>query len=298
MRALILSRKPSLYSTRRLVEAFEAQGREAVVLDPLACWLACGRNDPAVYHGASARRVDDIDVVIPRVGPGAAEHGLSVVRQFGVMGVPVLNAAHAIARSRDKLRSLQFLSQHDVDIPTTVMVRSPDQMPAALRCCAGPPVVLKLPRGTQGIGVMLAETQAAVESILHTVWSLGHDLIVQEFIAESRGRDIRALVVGGRVVASMRRVAPIGEFRSNIHRGAAGTAIDLPDTYAEVAIEATRIMGLDVAGVDMLESSSGPKVVEINSSPGFEGLERATGIDVAGAIVAHAATLAAARVHA
>jgi len=295
MRALILSRKPTLYSTRRLVSAVEAAGGEVVVFDPLACWLACGRKDPAVYHGATAQRVPEVDVVIPRVGPGATEHGLSVVRQFDVMGVAVLNGAHAIARSRDKLRSLQCLSRHDVDIPKTVMVRSPEQMPAALRCCSGPPVILKLLRGTQGVGVMLAETQAAVESILHTVWALGHDLIVQEFVAESRGRDIRALVVGDRVIASMRRVAPIGEFRSNIHRGAVGTAIDLPSAYARVAIEATRIMGLDVAGVDMLESSAGPKVVEINSSPGFEGLERATGVDVAGAIVARAAALADAR---
>jgi ribosomal protein S6--L-glutamate ligase len=295
MRVVILSRKASLYSTRRLVEATREHGCEAVLLDPLACWLACGRNDPAIYHGANGQRIADAAVVIPRVGPGVTEHALSVVNQFDVMNVPVVNMGYAIARARDKLRSLQFLSRHDVDIPKTVMVRNPEPMAQALALVGGPPVVLKLLRGTQGIGVMLAETDAAVASIVHTLWSLGHDILVQEFIAESRGRDIRALVVGDTVVASMRRVAPIGEFRSNIHRGGVGAAIDLPAEYARVAIEATRIMGLHVAGVDMLESASGPKVIEINASPGFEGLERATGVDVAGAIVRYAVELAQAR---
>jgi ribosomal protein S6--L-glutamate ligase len=292
MRLLILSRKPSLYSTRRLVEASRREGCEAVVLDPLACWLVCGRKDPAVYHGTGEHRIADVDAVIPRIGPGVTGHGLSVVNQFDMMGVPVINMAYAIGRSRDKLRSLQFLSRHDIDIPKTVMVRHPEQMAAAQRLVGGPPVVLKLLQGTQGVGVMLAETEQAVESIVHTLWSLGHDILVQEFIAESRGRDIRALVVGDKVVASMRRTAPPGEFRSNIHRGGVGTRIDLPADYERVAIEASRIMGLHVAGVDMLESSCGPKVVEINSSPGFEGLERATGVDVASSIVRYTAAIA------
>ena len=295
MRVLILSRRPSIYSTRRLAEAARREGCDVAVVDPLACWLACGRKDPAVYHGTAGARIGDVDVVLPRIGFGATEHGLSVVNQFDMMGVPVVNMAYAIGRSRDKLRSLQFLSRHDIDIPKTVLVRSPDQMAAAQRIVGGPPVVLKLLQGTQGVGVMLAETEQAVASIVHTLWSLGQDILVQEFVAESRGRDIRALVVGDRVVASMRRVAPAGEFRSNIHRGGVGTRIDLPPDYERVAIEAARIMGLHVAGVDMLESSTGPKVVEINSSPGFEGLERATGLDVAAAIVGYAATLARSR---
>ena len=277
------------------MESARGIGYDAAVLDPMACWLVCGRGDPAVYHGAGEHRLADIDVVIPRIGPGATSHGLSVVNQFDMMGVPVVNMAYAIARSRDKLRSLQFLSRHDVDIPKTVMVRHPDQMAAAQRVVGGPPVVLKLLQGTQGVGVMLAETEQAVDAIVHTLWSLGHDILVQEFVAESRGRDIRALVVGDRVVASMRRVAPVGEFRSNIHRGGVGTRVELPPDYERVAIESARIMGLHVAGVDMLESSSGPKVVEINSSPGFEGLERATGIDVAASIVRYAAAFAEAR---
>lgn len=295
MRLLILSRKPSLYSTRRLVEAARGEGCEVVVLDPLACWLVCERKDPAVYHGSGEHRLADIDAVIPRIGPGVTGHGLSVVNQFDMMGVPVINMAYAIGRSRDKLRSLQFLSRHDIDIPKTVMVRHPDQIAVAQRLVGGPPVVLKLLQGTQGVGVMLAETEQALDSIVNTLWSLGHDILVQEFIAESRGRDIRALVVGDKIVASMRRTAPPGEFRSNIHRGGVGTRIDLPDDYARVAIEAARIMGLHVAGVDMLESSAGPKVVEINSSPGFEGLERATGVDVASSIVRYAAAIAGAR---
>jgi ribosomal protein S6--L-glutamate ligase len=295
MRLLILSRRASLYSTRRLVDAARREGLEAAVVDPMACWLVCGRGDPAVCHGSSADRLDDVDAVIPRIGPGTTGHGLSVVNQFDMMGVPVLNMAYAISRSRDKLRSLQFLSRHDIDIPKTVLVRNPEQMAAAQRLVGGPPAVLKLLQGSQGVGVMLAETEQALDSIVNTLWSLGHDILVQEFIAESRGRDIRALVVGDKIVAAMRRVAPVGEFRSNIHRGGVGTALELPPDYARVAIEAARIMGLHVAGVDMLESSTGPKVVEINSSPGFEGLERATGVDVAASIVRYAAAFAASR---
>lgn len=295
MRALILSRKASLYATRRLAEATRASGHEVQVADPLACWLVCGRKDPAVYLGRAAERVSDVDVVIPRVGTGGAEHALSVVNQFDMMGVPVLNMAYAIGRSRDKLRSLQFLSRHDIDIPKTALVRNPAQVDEALALVGGPPVVLKLLQGTHGIGVMLAETESALESILYTLWALGHAILVQEFVAESRGRDVRALVVGDRVVAAMRRVAPVGEFRSNIHRGSVGTAIELPDDYARVAIESARIMGLHVAGVDMLESRGGPRVVEINASPGFEGLERATGVDVAGEIVRYAVAYAGSR---
>lgn len=298
MRVLILSRKASLYSTRRLAEAARAESHEAWVLDPLDCWVVCGRKDPAVYHGDRAYRADDLDVVLPRIGTAVTEYGLSIVNQFDMMGVPVVNAAYAIGRSRDKLRSLQFLSRHDIDIPKTVMARNPAQMEVAQRLVGGPPLVLKLIQGTQGIGVMLAETEQALESIVHTLWSLGHLILVQEFVRESRGRDVRALVVGDRVVAAMRRVAPVGEFRSNVHRGGVGTAIDLPPEYAKVAIEATRIMGLHVAGVDMLESRRGPKVIEINSSPGFEGLERATGVDVAGAVVRYAASFARGRIDA
>jgi len=295
VRLLILSRRTTLYSTRRLLETAAALGHEAVVVDPLECWLVCGRREPSVYYGASRRKVTGFDVVLPRIASSITDYGLAVVNQFDMLGVPVVNMAYAIGRSRDKLRSLQFLSRHDIDIPRTVMARGPGHLKTALETVGGLPVVLKLIQGTQGIGVMLAETEEALESILHTLWHLGHNILIQEFIGESRGRDIRALVVGDRVVAAMKRTARVGDFRSNLHRGGSGQALRLPRAYERAALESVRIMGLHVAGVDMLESRSGPKVIEINSSPGFEGLERATGVDVARAMVDYATTYAASR---
>ncbi len=295
MRFLVLSRKPTLYTTRRLVESARARGHEAASVDPLDCWLVCGPRTPEVLHGPGGRPLGGFHVVVPRIGASITDYGLAVVNQFDMMGVPVVNMAYAIGRSRDKLRSLQFLSRHDVDIPRTVMARSPGQMREALRVVGGPPVVLKLIQGSQGVGVMLAETEESLDSILHTLWSLGQNILVQEFVAESRGKDVRALVVGDRVVAAMRRTARLGDFRSNIHRGGTGRGVALPPDYERAAVESARIMGLHVAGVDMLESSRGPKVIEINSSPGFEGLEKATGVDVAGAIVDYALAYAAER---
>jgi ribosomal protein S6--L-glutamate ligase len=295
VRLLILSRRSTLYATRRLLEAAAALGHEGVVVDPLECWLVCGRREPAVYYGVSRHKVTGFDVVLPRIGSSSTDYGLAVVNQFDMLGVPVVNMAYAIGRSRDKLRSLQFLSRHDIDIPKTVMARGPGHLKTALEIVGGLPVVLKLIQGTQGIGVMLAETEEALESILHTLWHLGHHILIQEFVAESRGRDIRALVVGDRVVAAMRRTARVGDFRSNLHRGGSGQAFRLPRAYERAALESVRIMGLHVAGVDLLESRSGPKVVEINSSPGFEGLERATGVDVARAMVQYATSYAASR---
>ncbi len=288
MRLLILSRKKSLYTTRRLVQAAEQRGHEAVVVDPTACWIVCGRREPVLFYKADRRKLGELDVVLPRIGSSITDYGLAVVRQFEMMGVPVVNGSSAIGRSRDKLRSLQFLSRHDVDIPRTVMARGPAQLQGALKIVGGPPVVLKLIQGTQGIGVMLAETAPALESILHTLWSLGQNILIQEFIAESKGKDVRALVVGGRVVAAMKRTARMGDFRSNIHRGGSGRIVRLSPDYERAAVEAARIMELQVAGVDMLESRTGPKVIEINSSPGFEGLEQATGTDIAGTLIDHA----------
>jgi len=295
VRLLILSRRATLYSTRRLLEAAASLGHEGVVVDPLECWLVCGRREPVVYYGASKRKVAGFDVVLPRIGSSITDYGLAVVNQFDMLGVPVVNMAYAIGRSRDKLRSLQFLSRHDIDIPRTVMARGPGHLKTALETVGGLPVVLKLVQGTQGIGVMLAETEEALESILHTLWHLGHNILIQEFIGESRGRDIRALVVGDKVVAAMKRTARVGDFRSNLHRGGSGSALRLPRAYERAALESVRIMGLHVAGVDMLESRSGPKVIEINSSPGFEGMESATGVDVARAMVEYATTYAASR---
>jgi ribosomal protein S6--L-glutamate ligase len=288
----ILSRKRSLYSTRRLVESARAHGHDPLILDPLRCDLVLRKNAPSVYYGGLDSALPPIDIVLPRIGASITEHGLAVVNQFDMMGVPLVNDSQPIARSRDKLRSLQHLARAGIDIPRTVMARRPSQVHRALEVVGGPPAILKLVRGTQGIGVILAETEQMMQQVLETFWSLGMNILIQEFIEESEGRDIRALVVGNRVIAAMRRQARIGEFRANVHRGGTGVAADLAGEYTRAALRATRTMGLQLAGVDMLESRQGPKVMEINSSPGFEGLERCTGVDVAGAIVEYAVAFA------
>lgn len=287
MNVLILSRRASLYSTRRLVAAGRERGHTVSVLDPLEFSLVVARNSPQLwYRGAP---LQPFDLVVPRIGASITNYGLAVVRQFDMMGTPVLNNSLAIARSRDKLRAMQLLTRRDLDLPTTVFARSTAYLDSALKLVDGPPAIVKLHQGTQGIGVMLAETRQSVESTLEAFWNLGQDIILQEFVAESRGRDIRVIVVGGRVVASMRRKARKGEFRSNLHRGAEPEGITRLDRrYARAAVDAARVMNLEVCGVDMLETRKGPKILEINSSPGLEGIERATRADVAAAIVRHA----------
>jgi ribosomal protein S6--L-glutamate ligase len=232
------------------------------------------------------------DVVVPRIGASITDYGLAVLGFFERHGVPSVNSALAIARSRDKLRALQSLSAHDVGIPRTVMARDPQAIRAAVDAVGGTPVIIKLLQGTQGVGVMIAESPQAVESTLNTLWGLGQNIILQEFIAESRGRDLRAVVVGGQLVGAMHRTARAGDFRSNLHRGGAGKRAALDEHYTRAAIEAARIMGLDVAGVDLLESRDGPRVIEVNSSPGLRGIERAAGVDVAARIIEHAERLA------
>src|SRR5713101_6191093 len=266
----ILSRKKTLYSTRRLVESARTRGMRTRVVDVLACNLVLERGRPRVF--VAGEELTDVSVAIPRIGASVTAAGLAVVRQLEAQGVPVVNGAAGIANSRDKLRALQLLAEAHV---------------------GGLPAILKLIQGTQGVGVMIAHSEAEVESILATLWDLGQEILLQEFIAESRGRDVRALVVGDRVAGAMRREARSGEFRSNLHRGGEGSALELSPDYAQAAVRAARVLGLDVAGVDLLEAEGGPKVMEVNSSPGFEGLERATGLDIAGAIVEHAARLAA-----
>jgi ribosomal protein S6--L-glutamate ligase len=283
MRLLILSRSPTLYSTSRLVLAARSRGHDATVADPLDFHIVVSRGRPAMFLGNDL--VPDADLVIPRIGASITNYGLAVVRQFDMMGVPVLNTAVAIARSRDKLRSIQLLTKKDIDVPKTVCARTPDSVDLALSFVGGCPAIVKLQQGAQGIGTMIAETPQAVTSLLETLWAMGQDIILQEYIAESKGRDYRAIVVGGKVIASMRRQAKKGEFRSNLHRGGHGVSVTLDRRYRLAAIAATKVMGLEVAGVDMLEGRDGPKILEINSSPGLEGIERASGIDVAGAII-------------
>ncbi len=286
MRVLILSRNASLYSTSRLVLAGRSRGHEVTVADPLDFHIVISRGRPSMFLGG--RSVPRADVVIPRIGASITNYGLAVVRQFDMMGVPVLNTAVAIARSRDKLRAMQLLTKRDIDVPKTVCARTPDSVDLALEFVGGTPAIVKLQQGAQGIGTMIAETPQAVTSLLETLWAMGQDIILQEYIAESKGRDYRAIVVGGRVVASMRRQAKAGEFRSNLHRGGLGMRVRMDKRYVQAATAAVKVMGLEVAGVDMLEGRDGPKILEINSSPGLEGIERTSGVDVAGAILAHA----------
>lgn len=286
MRILVLSRSSTLYSTTRIVLAARARGHEVEVADPLQFQLCVKRGRPEMYRASGG--IPRYDVVVPRIGASITSYGLAVVRHFEMMGVPCLNGAVAIARSRDKLRALQLLTRKDIDVPVTVCARSPKDMDMMLELVGGTPVIVKLQQGTQGIGVMIAETRQAVSSLLETLWGMGQDIIVQQYIAEAKGRDVRAFVVGNRVVAAMRRSAKAGEFRSNLHRGGEGQRVHLNDEYKRAAVAATKVMGLEVAGVDMLESSTGPKILEINSSPGLEGIERSTSVDVADKIIARA----------
>lgn len=285
-RIAILSRKRSLYSTRRLCEAIEAFGHEAVVLDTLRCELTVDKNHQALlYEGAEIALPD---LVIPRIGASITRYGLAVVNQLEAMGIPVLNRASAIGCSRDKLRCLQILAQAGVQVPRTVMMRRRGRLGEAVERIGGLPVIVKLLQGTQGVGVMLAHTMEELETLLDTMWDLDQEILLQEFVAEARGRDIRAVVVGDRVVAAMRRIAgSAGEFRSNLHRGGRGEVVELPPAYEREAIRAALAVGLEVAGVDLLESSGGPMVTEVNSSPGLRGIERAARVDIAGAIVSH-----------
>jgi len=293
MRLLVLSRNAGLYSTRRLVLAARARGHDVMVADPLDFHIVISRGHPAMFWGD--KLLPPVDLVLPRIGASITNYGLAVVRQFDVMGVPVLNNAIAIARSRDKLRAMQLLTRKNIDVPRTVCARTPDSVDAALDFIGGTPAIVKLQQGAQGIGTMIADSPQAVTSLLETLWAMGQDIILQEYIAESKGRDYRAICVGGRVIASMRRQAKKGEFRSNLHRGGSGIRIDLPNAYRLAALAAVKVMGLEVAGVDMLESRHGPKILEINSSPGLEGIERTSGLDVAGAIIAHAEKFVAKR---
>jgi ribosomal protein S6--L-glutamate ligase len=290
----ILSRKESLYSTRRLVEAARAEGHRVRVLDTLRCDLLLEKGHPSLFYAGEPVR--GAGVVIPRIGASITQYGLAVVNQFDMMGVPVLNNSVPIQRSRDKLRCLQLLARFGIDMPRTVMMRERSDIDRAVEQVGGLPAIVKLLQGTQGVGVMIAHSLQELESILDTMWTLEQDILLQEFVAESKGRDVRALVVGDRVVGAMRRRARVkGEFRSNLHRGGLGEPIELPARYREEAVKAARVIGLEVAGVDMLESKSGPRIIEVNSSPGIEGLETATGQDIAGEIIRHAVHFARAQ---
>lgn len=289
----ILSLGPKLYSTRRLVEAGRALGHRVRIINTLACDLFVERGKPEIrYRGERLKRPD---VILPRIGASITQYGLTVVNQFDMMDVPVVNNSVPIARARDKLRSLQLLARFDLDVPRTLITRRGEDIDACVARIGGYPIIMKILQGTQGVGVMIAQSRTEVLSVLDAMWELGQDIMLQEFIRESKGKDVRALVVGDRVVGAMSRVAKRGEFRSNIHRGAKGKMLKLDAAYTEAAIKAARVMGLEIAGVDLLLGKHGPKVMEVNSSPGIEGLEAATGQDIATPIMQHVVAFAAAR---
>lgn len=287
MKLAILSRAPRAYSTQRLRAAAEQRGHHVKVLNTLRFGIDLSGDEPDLqYRG---RPLSDYDAILPRIGASITYFGTAVVRQFEQMDVYTPNTANGISNARDKLRATQILSRHDIGIPATAFVRNRADVRPAIERVGGAPVVIKLLEGTQGIGVILAPEVKVAEAIIETLQSTQQNVLIQRFIAESRGRDIRALVVGDRVVAAMRRTAQGDEFRSNVHRGGTVARVDLDAAYEEAAVRSAQIMGLRVAGVDMLESADGPLVMEVNSSPGLQGIEEATRLDVAGAIVDYVA---------
>ncbi|MDR7234143.1 RimK family alpha-L-glutamate ligase [Agrococcus sp. BE272] len=287
MRLAILSRAPRSYSTRRLRAAAVERGHDVKVLNTLRFAIDLSGDGPDLQF--RGRQLRDYDAVLPRIGNSITYFGTAVVRQFEQMDVYTPNTANGIANARDKLRATQILARHDIGMPATTFVRDRADVIPAIERVGGAPVVLKLLEGTQGIGVILAPTIKVAEAIIETLQSTRQQVLIQHFVAESKGRDIRALVVGDRVVAAMRRSAQGDEFRSNVHRGGSVEAVDLDPEFERVAVRAAQIMGLKVAGVDMLEGNDGPLVMEVNSSPGLEAIETATRLDVAGAIIDHIA---------
>jgi ribosomal protein S6--L-glutamate ligase len=285
MKIALLTREPNNYSSRRLKEAATARGHKMVGLNVMKMGLQLDDTGPSIV--IKGRPLSSYDAVIPRIGSSVTFYGTAVVRQFEQMGVFTLNGSHAIAISRDKLRSLQILSRYKLGMPSTAFVRDRKSILDAINRVGGAPVIIKMLEGTQGIGVILADTTKIAEAIVETLQSTKQNVIIQKFVAESKGKDVRAFVIGDRVVAAMRRSAVGTEFRSNVHRGGSTEAITLPPEYEATAVRAAQILGLRVAGVDMLEGKDGPQIMEVNSSPGLEGIEGASGIDIADQIIQH-----------
>lgn len=282
MKVAILSRNRKLYSTKRLVEEGQARGHQVDVIDPLRCYMNIASGRPSIHY--NGRELEDYDAVIPRIGASITFYGTAVLRQFEMMGVDPLNESVAISRSRDKLRSLQLLSRKGIGLPVTGFARSPNDVSDLIDMVGGAPLVIKLLEGTQGLGVVLAETRSAAESVIEAFMGLKANILIQEYIKEAGGADIRCFVVGDKVVAAMQRQAKPGEFRSNLHRGGTASVIRITPEERSTAIRAARIMGLNVAGVDLLRSNHGAVVMEVNSSPGLQGIETSTQKNVAGMI--------------
>ncbi len=283
LKIAMLARNPNLYSHKRLVEAAEQRGHTLDILNTTRCTMNIASHRPTIaYEG---KTLSGYDVVIPRIGASITQYGLSVLRQFEMQGVWPLNESVAIGRSRDKLRSMQILAKHGLGLPLTAYANDPKQAEEIIKAVNGPPVVIKLLEGTQGIGVVLAETMSSAKSVIEAFRGANVNILVQEFIAEAGGTDIRALVVGGKVVAAMKRTGAADDFRSNLHRGGSAQVIKITPEERSTAVRAAKHMGLNVCGVDMLRSNHGPVIMEVNSSPGLEGIETATGKDVAGQII-------------
>jgi ribosomal protein S6--L-glutamate ligase len=283
MKIAVLSTNSSLYSTRRLVEAGEQRGHTMRVVNHKRCYMNIMSNDPQIHY--KGEELEHFDAIIPRIGASVSFYGTAVVRQFEVMGVYSVNESVAITRSRDKLRALQLLSRKGIGLPVTGFANSPDDTDDLLAVVGGAPVVIKLLEGTQGVGVVLAETRKAAASVIEAFRGLHADFMVQEFVKEADGADIRCFVVGEKVVAAMMRKGAEGEFRSNLHRGGTASLVKITPEERRTAVRSAKVMGLNVAGVDLLRSSRGPVVMEVNSSPGLEGIEKATSKDVASMII-------------
>ncbi|WP_022667363.1 30S ribosomal protein S6--L-glutamate ligase [Desulfospira joergensenii] len=283
MKIGILSRKAELYSTRRLVEASKKRGHSVSVINPLRCYMNITSHNPTIHY--KGEKLEGFDAIIPRIGASITFYGTAVVRQFEMMGVYCVNESMAISRSRDKLRSLQLLARKGIGMPVTGFAHSTEFTDDLISMVGGAPLVVKMIEGTQGVGVVLAETQKAAQSVIQAFRSLKANILVQEFIRESKGADIRCWVIGSKVVAAMLRQGPEGEFRSNLHRGGYAVKLKITPEERSTAMRAAKIMGLSIAGVDLLRSNHGPVVMEVNSSPGLEGIEKTTGVDVADLVI-------------
>jgi ribosomal protein S6--L-glutamate ligase len=285
VKVAILSTNPNLYSTKQLSQAIKRRGHTSVVIDHTKCFLVVEEGKPAIYY--KGKKISKIDAIIPRIGASVTSFGCAVVRQFEMMKIFTTVKSQAIVRSRDKLRTLQILTKAGIDIPKTVFAKTSDQVSELIKIVGGPPVIVKLTEGTQGVGVVLAETAKAAKSTIEAFYGLRANFMIQEFIAESKGADIRAFVINGKVVAAMKRQGQDGDFRSNLHRGGTSESIQLTPLEEKTAITAAKALGVKVAGVDLLQSARGPLLLEVNSSPGLEGIEAATGVDVADLIIAY-----------
>ncbi|MEP1522290.1 30S ribosomal protein S6--L-glutamate ligase [Ascidiaceihabitans sp.] len=283
MKIAMMARNAELYTHRRLQQAAEARGHQLDIINTLRCYMNIASRRPEIYYNGD--KLEGYDAVIPRIGASITFYGLAVLRQFEMMGVYPLNESVAIGRSRDKLRSMQLLARDGIGLPVTTFAHDPKQTEEVLKLAGGAPIVIKLLEGTQGLGVVLADTDRSAKSVVEAFRAANTNILLQEFIKEAGGTDIRAIVVGGKVIAAMKRTGAEGDFRSNLHRGGSAQVIKLSPEERATAVRAAKSMGLNVCGVDMLRANHGPVVMEVNSSPGLEGVEKATGLDIAGKII-------------